>query len=214
MALLSISMPTLFHVHDPMCSWCWGYRRTWDQLRKHLSADIQVVNVVGGLAADTDEPMPPEQQQTIAGYWKDVAAKTGAEFNFDFWTRCRPRRSTYPACRAVLVARRHGLEDEMIDAIQRAYYLRATNPSDQETLVLLATELGLDPARFADALVSPETESELREEFALRRRLGVRSFPSLVLVNGDLSYSIGVNYLDFAPTLDTIEQAVNVHSNI
>ncbi|MFT6977114.1 MAG: putative protein-disulfide isomerase, partial [Shewanella psychromarinicola] len=23
---------TLYYVHDPMCSWCWGYRPTWDTL--------------------------------------------------------------------------------------------------------------------------------------------------------------------------------------
>ena len=199
---------TLYHVHDPMCSWCWGYRRTWDQLREHLPAEIRVVNVAGGLAPDTDEPMPLEQQRTIAGYWKDVAAKTGAEFNFEFWRQCQPRRSTYPACRAVLVARRYGLEEAMIDAIQRAYYLREMNPSDNETLVLVATELGLDPVQFADVLVSPQTEHELQEEFALRRRLGVRTFPSLVLANGDSSYSIEVDYLDFRPALEAIKQAM------
>lgn len=74
----------LYHVHDPMCSWCWGFRRAWDQLREALPDSIKVVNVVGGLAPDTDEPMPLEQQKTIAGYWSDVAEQTGAQFNFDF----------------------------------------------------------------------------------------------------------------------------------
>ena len=74
----------LYHVHDPMCSWCWGFRRAWDQLREALPDSIKVVNVVGRLAPDTDEPMPLEQQKTIAGYWSDVAEQTGAQFNFDF----------------------------------------------------------------------------------------------------------------------------------
>ena len=75
---------TLFYVHDPMCSWCWGYQRTWEQLRAALPDSVTVVNVVGGLASDSDEPMPPEQQETIAGYWAKVAEQTGAEFNFDY----------------------------------------------------------------------------------------------------------------------------------
>ena len=29
----------------------------------------------------------------------------GVRFNFDFWTHCTPKRSTYPACRAVIAAR-------------------------------------------------------------------------------------------------------------
>ena len=56
--------------------------------------------------------MPQDQQHTIAGYWQDVATTTGAEFNFDFWKLCKPRRSTYPACRAVLAARQQDAEDE------------------------------------------------------------------------------------------------------
>ncbi len=197
-------MTTLFHIHDPMCSWCWGYRRTWDQLRARLSRQINVVNVVGGLAPDTDEPMPEEQQRTIAGYWQDVATTTGAEFNFDFWKLCKPRRSTYPACRAVLAAGRQDAEQAMIDAIQQAYYLRAMNPSDNEVLIALASELNLDVARFADDLVGTAIEENLRQEFALRKSMDVYSFPSLVLEVSGEHHSVEINYREFQPTLDEI----------
>jgi putative protein-disulfide isomerase len=145
----------LYHVHDPMCSWCWGYRRVWDELRSALPESVVVVNVVGGLAPDSDEPMPMAQRETIAGYWGRIAEETGAEFNFDFWQQCEPRRSTYPACRAVIAAARQGAEEAMIDAIQRAYYLRAMNPSNTSTLVQLAIELGL-PLRAARCLLLQE----------------------------------------------------------
>ena len=96
--------PILYYIHDPMCSWCWGYRPTWNALQQALPEDIQQVNVVGGLAPDSDEAMPMEQQKLIAGYWQRIAEELGTEFNFDFWTNCAPRRSTYPACRAILAA--------------------------------------------------------------------------------------------------------------
>ena len=65
----------LYHVHDPMCSWCWGFRKVWDQLRAALPEPVTVVNVVGGLAPDTDQSMPQGQQKTIAGYWHDVTKR-------------------------------------------------------------------------------------------------------------------------------------------
>ena len=195
---------TLYHVHDPMCSWCWGYRHTWDKLRTLLPKELAVVNVVGGLAPDTDEPMPVEQQTVIAGYWRDVRATTGAEFNFDFWQRCQPRRSTYPACRAVLAARLQGSEQSMIDAIQQAYYLRAMNPSDNPILIRLADEIGLDEQQFSQDLESANIGSVLEEEFALRRRLGVYSFPSLVVEHRGALTDIEINYNDHRPTLDAI----------
>lgn len=202
------STATLFYVHDPMCSWCWGYRRTWDTLCALLPSELTLVNVVGGLAPDTDEPMPLEQQNVIAGYWRDVHAKTGAEFNFDFWQLCQPRRATYPACRAVLAARLQTAEDAMIDAIQRAYYLRAMNPSDTDTLIKLAGETGLNTQQFSRDLASPAIQSELENEFALRRRLGVRSFPSLVIERGETRSTIPIDYLDYRPTLDALERAL------
>ena len=52
------STATLYHVHDPMCSWCWGYHRTWDELCTLLPGNLAVINVAGGLAPDTDEPLP------------------------------------------------------------------------------------------------------------------------------------------------------------
>jgi putative protein-disulfide isomerase len=194
----------LYHVHDPMCSWCWGYRRVWDQLRAALPDSVNVVNVVGGLAPDTDQPMPLEQQKTIAGYWKNIAEQTGATFNFEFWDKCQPRRSTYPACRAVLAAREQQAEQGMIDAIQRAYYLRAMNPSNNSTLVTLAEELGLDVKRFSQDLKSPQTQAALEQNFALRRRIGVYSFPSLVLSHGDELIPIKVDYQTYQTSLDTI----------
>ena len=194
----------LYHVHDPMCSWCWGFRRSWDNLRKALPAATRVVNVVGGLAQDSEHTMPLEQQKTIAGYWITVSEQTGAEFNFDFWNKCKPRRATYPACRAVLAASKQDAEQAMIDAIQHAYYLRAMNPSDNPTLIQLAGELGLDVQRFSGDLVSMEIEEALEENFTLRRTLGVRGFPSLVLAQGEDLFPIDVDYQSHLTMLEAI----------
>ena len=125
---------TLFYIHDPMCSWCWGYRPTWQLLKSKLPETIGVNYVLGGLAPDTDQPMPQELQHTIQGHWQRITAELGTEFNFEFWKKCKPRRSTYPACRAVIAAKNQDSEMQMIEAIQRAYYLRAMNPSDVSTL--------------------------------------------------------------------------------
>ena len=29
---------TLYHVHDPMCSWCYAFKPTLDELRKNLDS--------------------------------------------------------------------------------------------------------------------------------------------------------------------------------
>jgi putative protein-disulfide isomerase len=114
--------------------------------------------------------------------WHAVAQTTGAKFNFDFWTKCSPRRSTWIACRAVIVARCFKLEREMFDAIQRAYYLEVRNPSDEQVLADVAQQLNIPRSKFLEALNAPETQRQLEEDFALRQRLGANSFPSIGII--------------------------------
>ena len=71
-----------------------------------LFRSIEVVYLLGGLAPDSDLPMPEQMKLTIAGYWQTIQDRVlGTQFNYDFWTKCQPRRSTYPSCRAVLAAK-------------------------------------------------------------------------------------------------------------
>ncbi|MGS0696551.1 DsbA family protein [Shewanella sp. 0m-4] len=192
-----MNLAILYYVYDPMCSWCWGYRQTWLGLQSNLQVDFPELNIeyrLGGLAPDSDEPMPEEMQQFLVQTWSKIALQLGTAFNFDFWQQCKPRRSTYPACRAALLARESGLEKEMLLAIQQAYYLEAKNPSDDATLVELANKLGLDSTQFAIALNSDETRAMLEGELNRTRHLPIQGFPSLVLlVNGEL-YSIEIDY--------------------
>ena len=132
-----IAEARLYYVHDPMCSWCWGFRPVWLELKQTLPEELQLLSLVGGLAADCDEPMPQALRDKLQATWRRIQQVIpGTGFNFDFWRDNTPRRSTYPACRAVIAARELADKaDQMTHAIQQAYYLQARNPSDQETLV-------------------------------------------------------------------------------
>lgn len=190
---------TLVYVHDPMCSWCWAFRPVWDQIRLNLPSDVQQRRLLGGLAPDSDQPMPLEMQHHLRGVWQTIQTRVpGTRFNFDFWDKARPRRSTYPACRAVIAAGNQGAEygEPMILAIQQAYYLQARNPSDRQTLVALAEEIGLEVKRFARDLQSQETGHRLLGEIDLGRRMGVQGFPSLVLEQQGRQRLLDYDYLD------------------
>jgi len=171
----------LLYVVDPMCSWCYGFAPTLDALRNELCGSVQFELVMGGLAPDSDEPMPPATAEYVQAAWHAVTERTGVAFNHNFWRDCQPRRSTYPACRAVILAREEGREWDMLAAIQRAYYQDAMNPSDTETLVALAQGIGLDRPDFEQALQLEKTQAKLQADFGLRESLGATSFPSLGL---------------------------------
>lgn len=201
-------MPTLHLVHDPMCSWCYAFVPNWRRIHAALPASISVEYVLGGLAPDSDQPMPMHVQVHIQDNWRRIQSLVpGIDFNFDFWTRCAPRRSTYPACRAVLAAKHFGpqYEAKMIDKIQIAYYREARNPSDVETLCELAGEIGIDVQAFEDRMGDEACQAMLESDIQKTRALGVTGFPSLVLASDDGIAVIPHDYIDPLITLKAIE---------
>lgn len=200
--------PVLYYLYDPMCSWCWGFKPVWDQVRERLQGELDIVYVVGGLAPETHTPMPLDMQTYLQQAWRKVTEHTGASFNHDFWNLNTPKRSTYPACKAVLVARQSGLELEMYAAIQQLYYQKAGNPSEYENLYQLAEELGLERQRFIEQVHSDEIDTVLRQEIMLTEQLGAQGFPSLVLQYEGTTRFIEHSYTDVEQNLRKIHSLI------
>ncbi len=204
---------TLFYIHDPMCSWCWGFRPQWDALKNALPDEVAIVNIAGGLAKDCDDPMPQEMQETVQGWWRDIHQQLGTAFNYDFWSNNVPRRSTFMSCRAAIAAGYQNAEDKMINAIQQAYYLRALNPSNVELLERLAGELHLDTVKFKRDLHSDETQEEFSRQLSCARQLPIDGFPSLVLQIGDIIHPIERNYHNHEAMLIDIQAKLAMAKN-
>ena len=189
-----------------MCSWCRGFNATLASLIAALPEGIEFRRLLGGLAPDTDEPMDEATREMVQASWRRIEESIpGVRFNFDFWKQCQPRRATYPACRAVLAARRQDRDEDMNKAVQVAYYQQARNPSDDSTLLELAGELGLDEEQFCADLHSDEVDKALTAEINLARAMFVESYPSLVLKEGGREWHIPVDYHDYRTMLELIE---------
>lgn len=203
---------TLYYAHDPMCSWCWAFSPTWNTICRLLPSDVEITRLLGGLAPDSDQPMPDAQQKMLRAVWHNIEAHVpGTRFNFDFWDKCRPRRSTYPACRAVIAATQQGGSHEaMTTAIQHAYYLNAQNPSDDATLIGLARDLRLDVERFARDLNALETQQELQSQIEFCQQLGIAGFPSLILYSDTVGMRIPVEFNDPQLQLQLILEAAGL----
>lgn len=201
----------LLYVMDPMCSWCWAFREPLsDFLSNHSDLDLELM--MGGLAPDSDLPMPNEQQQMIQGIWHQIESKTGANFNHDFWKNNTPKRSTYPACRAVIAAKQIGgsvAELAMAEAIQQAYYQRAMNPSEINVLSTLAAEIGLDADQFQQLMLSQSLESNFQQHLEQSRRMGINGFPALLLRTADAWHPLTLGYTDLSRLEQRFAQIVS-----
>ncbi|MBW9263102.1 MAG: DsbA family protein [Candidatus Thiodiazotropha sp. (ex. Lucinisca nassula)] len=202
----------LYYIHDPMCSWCWAFRPTLYRLMEKLPSDISASFLLGGLAADTEQPMDVDLRKKIEETWKMIQTRLPAtDFNYDFWTKNTPRRSTYPTCRSVIAVREiaPAKEKDMIYAIQKAYYLKAMNPSDQHILEKLAVNIGINGDMFLNVFCSDATAFQLLAEIEQCRSMGVHSFPSLVLKADNSHWPIPIDYQDENTMLEAISQISN-----
>ncbi|MGH1485601.1 MAG: DsbA family protein [Cellvibrionaceae bacterium] len=207
----------LYYIHDPMCSWCWGFRPVWHAIKNSLPNNITVKYVLGGLAPDSDELMPEDVKHYVQANWRRIEQTIpGTQFNDEFWRQCKPRRSTYPSCRAVLAAKKQGVEFEeaMIEAIQHAYYLNAQNPSDNAVLIQLAGNINLKVADFEKQLNSTEIQTQLMQNLELYGQLshasGASGFPSLVLKLQEKYKAIPRDYTNPETTLFYIQQQMEI----
>ncbi|NBQ33855.1 MAG: DsbA family protein [Gammaproteobacteria bacterium] len=198
---------TLYYVLDPMCSWCWGFSKTWSAIKSSLSDEISIQYVMGGLAPDSNEPMTDEMRDYIQTMWRKIERSVpGTKFNYDFWTNCSPRRSTYLACRAVIAIRKQNpsLEEQMINSIQHTYYIEAKNPSDDSTLIDLASKLDIDIEQFKKTLNNNETQSLLLEDISIAKQLGAQGFPSLFYKDSKEIRPLQIDYNNPRIILDQI----------
>ncbi len=218
----------LYYSHDPMCSFCWAFRPVWDEIKSNLekrTPEIEIINVMGGLAPDSDEPMPDEVRSKVRAAWQYIEQNIpGTQFNYDFWNLQKPRRSTYPACRAVIATKildarlngginggiNGGLEEQMILAIQQAYYMNAQNPSNEDTLISCAETIGLDGIAFTQTLHSAECHQAFEQDRALSGSLGIGGFPGLVIARGNSRFNIPVDYNSASTVLDRLFEAISL----
>lgn len=202
-------MLNLYYIHDPMCSWCYAFNSVLKTLESELPDSICLTKIVGGLAPDSTEPMPASLSQTIQKTWQQIEKTVPQiQFNYEFWSKNQPIRSTYPSCRAVLAAKRQSLiyQDKMIQQIQWAYYKNAENPSLDTTLINCARKIGLEMDLFIKDYNSQSINSELQTEIQFSRNLGVSSYPTLSLEINKQVLPIQIDYNNAGKILEQISQ--------
>lgn len=201
----------LYYFHDPMCSWCYAFDTALTQLESLLPAAIPLTKIIGGLAADSDIPMPTHLKNSIQSNWHQIEKTVPhVQFNFEFWNKNQPFRSTYPSCRAVLAAKKQSpvFEKKMIQQIQWAYYKNAKNPSLNDTLMQCAQRIGLNMELFQIDYASQEIELALQKDIQFARSLAVSSYPSLRLDIDKQIVAINIDYNNAQNMLKQIRRYV------
>ena len=107
----------------------------------------------------------------------DTAAGDGLEYHLD-QTRIG---STFDGHRIVQLAKRHGLQDAMKERLFRARFTDGELVSDPETLVSLATQVGLPEAEVRETLASDQFAEDVRADEQTAREFGISGVPMFVV---------------------------------
>jgi predicted DsbA family dithiol-disulfide isomerase len=180
-------------VSDVSCPWCVIGLRALEQALERIgdgaTADIHLQPF------ELNPHMAPEGQdiaehlaqkygstpEQLARNQEAIRAR-GAELGFKFDMGKRSRvYNTFDAHRLLHWAELEGRHLPLKRALFAAYFTEGRDPSDRETLVEIATQVGLDPARAREILESGRYADEVRERERFYGERGIQAVPSVII---------------------------------
>ena len=180
-------------VSDTICPWCFiGKRRLARALIERPAIEFDV----RWRAFRLDPSVPPEGVERRA-YLKAkfgdgerpkamseaiVAAGTGEDIAFAF-DRILRTPSTIDSHRLIRWAGGAGLQDEVVEALFRAYFEDGRDIGNIDVLVEIADETGMDTALVADLLEQGADREIVEREDEMAHRMGISGVPTFIFAN-------------------------------
>jgi putative protein-disulfide isomerase len=199
----------ILYVMDAYCGWCYGFSsrlREFEAANRHRIA----FKVISGGLFIAERARPISAYPHIAEANAHIAELTGAQFGEPYQrllTEGRFVMNSEDAARG-LAALRTVAPERGIDfahRMQEAFYSEGRSLSDPDTIVDIAASEGLDTAKLRNLLTSEYTRKESLAEFSLARRLGVPSYPTLLLMDGAQAHSLPAT----GATIEALNERLN-----
>jgi putative protein-disulfide isomerase len=173
--------PILRYYADPMCSWCWGFTQTFEQVRERFDENLRFALVMGGLRPYTQETVTDQFRDEILHHWHDVQKMTGQNFTFDHAMPEGFIYDTEPPARAVLTAGRLNPENTFtyFKAVQHGFYVDQLDVTKTEVLATLASFCDIEAGTFVELFDTREMRAMVQKHYLQTRDHGVRGFPTL-----------------------------------
>src|SRR6266700_734634 len=174
---------------DVACPWCYiGKRRIEGALAQFEHQD-QVEITWRSYQLDPQAPRTSEEtmnellarkygmSQKQAAAANDRVSGIAAQDGLEYHMEQVQYGNTFDAHRLIHLAATHHLQDEMEERFFKAYFTEGVKLGDVETLVKLATEVGIDAEEARTVLASDRYAHEVRADIQRARRLGVQGVP-------------------------------------
>ena len=178
---------------DVVCPWCYVGKRRFEHALDQFGHRDDVELTWRSFQLDPGAPperrhsgaehlaakygMSVEQAEQSNAQMTELAAAEGLEYHLD---RTRGGNS-FDAHRLIHLAAARGRQDAMKERLMRAYFTEGEPVGNRETLVRLATEVGLDEVEARSALEGEAYADTVHADEELAARIGIRGVPYFVL---------------------------------
>lgn len=179
---------------DPVCTWCWGTEPIFRRLETYYNGEIEFRYVMGGLVENINKFTDPRNHiggsgaesanKEIALHWLEASeqhkmpiAKEGFHLFSAEYPSSYPQNIAYKAAQLVDKVK----ADNLLRRIREATAVENLLTSHEDVLISLASEVGLDVAKFITHLHDGSAEQAFRGDLALTRSLSVSGFPTFLI---------------------------------
>lgn len=182
---------------DPVCTWCWGSEPVLRKLETRYGEQLQVKYIMGGLVKNIEDFYDSandiggdanESNRQIVSHWLQASQRHGMpvqEEGFTLFSKEHP--STYPqniAYKAALMES-ETLANKFLRNIREATATQARQTNKTGVLIEIATESGLDIAKFIERFSDGSAEAAFMEDLKIMHSFNVRGFPSFLVKYGN-----------------------------
>src|SRR5689334_19184231 len=174
---------------DIACPWCYIGRRRLETALSQFEHRDQVEIIWRSYQLDPNAPrentmtvnenlahkygMSLKEAEAKHAQVTALAAQEGLDYHFE---KAHPVNS-FDAHRLIHLAAHHGLQGQMKERIQKAYFTDGLTVSDPDTLVQLATDVGLDADETRQMLQSDTYAAQVRADVQRARMIGINGVP-------------------------------------
>jgi protein disulfide-isomerase len=201
---------------DVMCPFCYIGKRHLEEALADFPQKDEVEIVWKSFQLNPD--MPESSEESVYEYLakakgisleqskqmhervEEMAANAGLDYNFDI----AKVANSFKAHRVLQLAKRKNLGDELKETLLEAYFIKGRNTSDYNTLVELATSVGITEAEVELALNEEQFANYVNQDIDEARQIRVQGVPFFVL---DRKYAVsGAQPVEhFKATLEKVQ---------
>lgn len=179
---------TLYYTTDPICSHCWALEPVLNSFIEQYSQYFNIEVIMGGLLASwegfSDGANGIQQPSDVAQHWQEVGQHSRMPIDGTLWLT-NPILSSYPPSRVykVIESKRVGKEAEFLRRAREAVFAFNRNIGEDEVLVDIVNQLGMDGVQIVEEASMQSAQQLLEQDFEKSASLGVRGFPTIIMVN-------------------------------